>query len=264
MRVFCAALLLALISCARNEPDAPSGVIALAGSPSELKVNGEAVPEIMIEAFARQRGWDVRDPGQRQQVLDSVADLVAMAQAAQTSGLLDDVAVAAELEIERLNRLSGEFVRRSSAEPTDQELRAAYEQEVANNGSDEFQIAHILFDNQAAADAASIALSTGTAFDDLLASSVGQVGVKDSKDLGWVRKPQLPAPLAEALQGMVDGGISPVVQTEFGFHVALLRARRPLQAPSFETVRDGIKATLQRKRALDFAATIKSKAKIEK
>lgn len=265
MRRLGIAVLLALAACGQKDAAAPSGVIGIAGNPSELKVNGETVPEAMIEAFAKQRGWNVKDPGQRQQVIDSVADLVAMAQEAKARGLLDDPILLAELEVERLNRLSGEFVKRSAPEPTEAELRAAYDQEVANNGATEFQAAHVLFDNQAAADAAVIALNTGTSFDDLIASSQGQAGVKDAKDLGWVRRPQVPPPLADALEAMAEGAITPApVQTEYGFHVALLRARRPFQPPVFESVRDGVKASIQRKRALDLAAEVKAKAKIER
>ena len=110
-----------------------------------------------------------------------------------------------------------------------------------------------------------VAVNAGTPFDELIASQSGQAGVRDAKDLGWVRRNQLPPALADALAQLAPGAWSPQpIETEFGFHVALLRAKRPFSAPSYEQVREAIRATLTRNRALELAKSIKEKAKIER
>jgi peptidyl-prolyl cis-trans isomerase C len=258
-------LLLALsLSACGDTQKSSEGLVQLKGPNSDLKVNDEAVPQALVEAYARKRGWEVRDPGQLEQVYEQLGELLAVAMAARNQGLLDDVKVQADLELERLNRLSGLMIERGVAPITEQDLRAAYDQELATTGNEEFQVAHVLVDNAERAEQVLASLNAGTGFDDVMAAEVGQSGVRDSKELGWVRRNQLPAALATALSTLAPGQWTPqAVQTEFGFHVALLRGKRPFAAPPFEKVHEAIRASLERKRALDVAKSIKAEAKIE-
>lgn len=259
------AALVLLAACKPAAQSSDQQLIQLDGAASGLKVNGQAVPEALVQAFARKRGWEVRDPGQREQVYDQLAELLAVAMAAKDQGLLQDEAVRADLELERLNRLSGLMVERSAAPVTEEDLRAAYDKELATTGSEEFQVAHILLDSAERAQQVLVALNAGTPFDDVIAAQAGQSGVRDAKDLGWVRRNQLPPALADALAQLQPGTWSPApISTEFGFHVALLRAKRPFSAPSYEQVREAVRAALVRERALQLAKSIKDKAKIER
>ena len=259
-----AAVLMLLAACKAAPPDNAQRLIQLDGSASSLKVNGQAVPEALVQAYARKRGWEVRDPGQREQVYDQLGELLAVAMAAKEQGMLDDEAVRADLELERLNRLSGLMVERNVAPVTEEELRAAYDKELATTGSEEYQVAHILLDSPERAQQVLVAVNAGTPFDELIASQTGQAGVRDAKDLGWVRRNQLPPPLADALVQLAPGAWTPEpVATEFGFHVALLRAKRPFSAPSYEQVREVIRDTLTRERAVQLAKSIKEKTTIE-
>jgi len=173
--------------------------------------------------------------------------------------------VRADVELERLNRLSGLMIERNVVPVTEEEVRAAFDKELATTGTEEYQIAHILLDSAERAQQILAALNTGTSFDDLMTAQTGQAGVRDSKELGWVRRTQLPPALAEALASLSAGGFTQQpVETEFGFHVALLRARRPFNAPSYESVREAIRTTLTTQRALELGQSIKKKAKIER
>ena len=72
----CAVLLL-LAACKPATENTDQRLIQLDGSASSLKVNGQAVPETLVLAYARKRGWEVRDPGQREQVYDQLGELLA-------------------------------------------------------------------------------------------------------------------------------------------------------------------------------------------
>ncbi len=254
-----------LAGCQQQAEKSDTGLFQLQGSASGLKVNGQEVPEALVQAYARKRGWEVRDPGQREQVYDQLAELLAVAMEADKRGLLADEAVRADLELERLNRLSGLMIERNVAPATDEELRAAYDKELATTGSEEYQVAHILLDSAERAQQILATLNAGSSFDDVLRAQAGQAGVRDAKDLGWVRRTQLPAALADALAGLTPGNWSAQpVATEFGFHVALLRAKRPFSAPPFDQVRESIRATMMRQRALDLGQSIKQQAIIER
>lgn len=256
---------LLLSACKPETQDTGQRLIQLDGAASSLKVNGQVVPEALVEAYARKRGWEVRDPGQREQVFDQLGELLAVAMAAQDQGMLADEAVRADLELERLNRLSGLMVERNVAAVTEADLRAAYDKQLATTGSEEYQVSHILLDSAERAQQVLVALNAGTPFADLIAQQAGQAGVRDAKDLGWVRRDQVPPALADALAQLTPGAWSPQpVATEFGFHVALLRDKRPFSPPSYEQVREAIRATLTRSRAMELAKSIKEKAKIER
>ena len=265
VRVIVLGLLTALMLAACGESsDKPRGLIELDGAASGLKVNGEAVPQALVEAYARKRGWEVRDPGQRDQVYQQLGELLAVAMAARKQGLLDESDIQADLELERLNRLSGLMIERSAAPVTEADLRAAYDQELATTGTEEYQVSHILVDNAERAEQLLATLRTGSSFDQLISTEAGQSGVRDAKDLGWVRRNQLPPALADALAQLAPGEwTQQPVQTEFGFHVAMLRGKRPFSAPAFEQVHEAIRSSLERKRALDVAKAIKDESKIE-
>ncbi len=259
-----AAVLLLLSGCGGNEGAADARMVRLPGADSSLKVNGEAVPEALVEAYARKRGWELRDPGQRDQAYDQLAELLAVAMEARKRGMLDDEQVLADLELERLNRLSGLLIERGTQPVTEEDVRAAYEQEIGTTGAEEMLTAHILVDSAERAQEVLVALQAGSSFDELMTAQKGKPGVRDAKDLGWLRRTQLPPALADALAGLQPGAwTAQPVATEFGFHVALLRAKRPFNMPPLDQVREGIRSSLVRKRALEFGKQIKQQAKIE-
>lgn len=259
------AALLVLAACGGNEDAADARLVRLPGADSSLKVNGEVVPESLVEAYARKRGWELRDPGQRDQAYDQLAELLAVAMEARKRGMLDDEQVLADLELERLNRLSGLLIERGTQPVTEDDVRAAYEQEIGTTGAEQMLAAHILVDSADRAQEILAALRAGSTFDELMTAQRGKPGVRDAKDLGWLRRTQLPLPLADALAGLQPGAwTEQPVETEFGFHVALLREKRPFTMPPLDQVREGIRSSLVRKRALEFGQQIKQQAKIER
>lgn len=266
-RLLALGLAISLAACTHEQSGGSqaASVIQLKGTASSLKVNGVPVPEALVEAYARKRGWELRDPGQREQVYDQLGELLAVAMEAEKRGLLADASVQADMELERLNRLSGLTIERGVTPATEDELKAEYDRQLQATGTSEYLVAHVLFDTTERAQQFVAALQAGSSFDDAMSSQMGQSGVRDAKDLGWVRLPQLPPALATAIQGLQPGAFTQQpVQTDYGFHVALLRESRPFNAPSFEQLKDGIRTSLQRKRALELAQTIKQQAKIER
>jgi peptidyl-prolyl cis-trans isomerase C len=80
-----------------------------------------------------------------------------------------------------------------------------------------------------------------------------------------VRRPQFPTAVGDAVAALQPGAYTPMpVQSDYGFHVVLLRNVRPFSAPSFDELKEGIRTSLQRKRALELAQSIKQKAKVER
>jgi peptidyl-prolyl cis-trans isomerase C len=235
-----------------------------AGKSSGLTVNAEPVPQALLDAYARKRGWNLNDPSQMAQVREKTAELVAMAQVARERGLLEDPATQADLALERLNMIAGRLIEQVTKEPpTEAQLREQYDSERAELGEYEFRVGHILFDQEAAARTASAEALAGD-FDALMATYQDQAGVRDARELGWVRRTQLPAALRTVVDALEPGAIAAEpIQSEFGWHVLKLYAHRQFSAATFEQMREGILAATQRKRALDFSKEVVEAARIE-
>jgi peptidyl-prolyl cis-trans isomerase C len=251
-------------SSGEDQAAAATTTLLPAGKSSGMTVNGEAVPQALLDAYARKRGWNLNDPSQMMQVREKTAELVAMAQAARERGLLEDPATQADMALERLNMIAGRLIEQETREPPAEELlRAQYDRERAELGAFELRVGHILFDQEAAARTAT-AEALGGDFDALMARYQDQAGVRDARELGWVKRTQLPAALRTVVDGMAPGEVAAEpIQSEFGWHVLKLYEQRQFSAAPFEQVRDGILAAAQRKRALDLSKEVVEAAQIE-
>jgi parvulin-like peptidyl-prolyl isomerase len=67
-------------------------------------------------------------------------------------------------------------------------------------------------------------------------------------DLGWISKGQMVEPFEIVAFSMEPGEVSPVFQTQFGYHIATVSERREAQERSFDEVRDNVLARLHRER----------------
>lgn len=70
-------------------------------------------------------------------------------------------------------------------------------------------------------------------------------------DLGWVTQGALVSPLSETVFALEPGGISEVIQTRFGFHVATISERRPAETIGLEEASGQITDLLQAQKATE-------------
>ncbi len=86
-------------------------------------------------------------------------------------------------------------------------------------------------------------------------------------DLGWVTRGALVSPLSETIFGLEPGGISEVIQTRFGFHVATISERRPAGTIGLEEASGQIADLLRAQKATEtlgqLLKTLVKTAKVE-
>ncbi len=125
-------------------------------------------------------------------------------------------------------------------------LRQAYDDKYSDgDGGDEFNAAHILVESQEDALEIKAELDTGADFSIMAKErSTGPSG-PNGGDLGWFTKGRMVPEFEEAVLGMRAGEISAPVETQFGWHLILLKERRKTAAPSFEEVRGALTQELQ-------------------
>ncbi|HEY8554482.1 MAG TPA: SurA N-terminal domain-containing protein [Burkholderiales bacterium] len=140
-------------------------------------------------------------------------------------------------------------------EPTEEELRQAYAAESARYVTPERRRAsHILIEVPAGADAAAAEaarakaedllkqLRSGADFAALAKQHSNDVAsAAKGGDLGNVGRGVLPAELEKAVYALAPGGISDVVRTEYGFHIAKLTEYEPEKRRSFESVKEELR-----------------------
>ena len=94
-------------------------------------------------------------------------------------------------------------------------------------------------------------IKAGASFEDLARQHSADPGsAAKGGSLGWFSPGRMVPEFDAAIQQLRDSGdLSPVVKTQFGYHIIRLDERRPAQVQSFEEVRDQlIGATVQRLR----------------
>ncbi len=254
-----AMLALALAACSGGK--APDGLPA--GLPVAETVNGQPVPQVLLEALAKGRELDLSVPEQRERALKELTDYVLLAQEAGKQGFAKDTAFAAEVEISRLQGIANASIVRIRNEATidDSVLKGEYDRQTARAGTSRYDFTQLLFDKEetalAVADEA-MAKPFAEVFDAWRGKAL-QAGAYPGVHLN-----QIPEPLAKVLATLKAGETSKVpVQTPYGWHVVHVTATTPFTPPKFEDVKDGIRATLVAQLSDRRLEKLRSDAKIE-
>lgn len=243
-----------------------SGSADTSGLPADLPVvetvNGQAVPQILLDALARERKLDLSIPEQRAAALTELTDYILLSQAAIKEGYARDPEFAAEVEINRLrgtaNATIGKF--RSSAQVDDSVLRTEYDQQIARAGTSEYDFSQLLFDSEDdALKAAGEAMSKP--FNEVF--DAWSTKAKQARAFQRVRPSQLPEALGKALVALKSGETIKVpVKTDYGWHVIHVGAISPFVPPPFEQLKDSIRETLLTQLGEQRLAKLRSEAKV--
>lgn len=129
---------------------------------------------------------------------------------------------------------------------TPEALQALYEETYAEaSPGREFSAAHILVGTEEEAQEIIAELAAGAEFSQLaMTRSTGPSG-PNGGDLGWFGPGMMVAPFEEAVTAMNVGEISAPVQTQFGWHVIMLKESRLSEAPPLSEVEGELAAELQ-------------------
>ena len=117
---------------------------------------------------------------------------------------------------------------------------------------EERQLQQMLFSDEAKAQAAETMLASGKSFNETGKALAGADPA--ALDLGWVKRGDLPGPLADAAFAMKAGGVTPPVQSSFGWHVIHVVSVRPEQTQSFAQVKSQLRDEIARDMAGDSMA----------
>lgn len=254
-------------------------VIGLAGCQSEeeaaegsgdedvvlVLVDGEPITLPMLERVMADRGVEENDHEAMREILDELIRVRAAANAAVAEGLDQEPEVQAEIALREMDSLYRRYMEKAEGEHeiTESDIERVYRQQRERAGDTRYQIETIAYTDTAQA------LSDLARLEDELADWDSVLEEAESAERGverpgWIDRSQVPEEFASALAETQSGEIVPV-PLEMSESVRIVRVlnTRPLEAPSLDQVRDGIRRSLERERRQAIMETLFDEADIE-
>lgn len=168
---------------------------------------------------------------------------------------------------DRRSYLSGVVIQNVvSTAVTDEALQAAYDARFKDVApATEYNAAHILVEDEAKANELKTQLDGGADFAELAkANSIDTGSGAMGGDLGWFGLGMMVKPFEDAVVAGEIGKVSDPVQTDFGWHLVLVKETRVAEFPTLDDMREEL-ATEIESQAIDAKiAELTTAAKIEK
>jgi peptidyl-prolyl cis-trans isomerase C len=156
--------------------------------------------------------------------------------------------VAIALRNETRSLRAGEVVNElATAAVTDEALQAAYDAAYASvEPATEFNAAHILVATEEEAAAVTARLEAGEDFGAVATEVSTDTGSgANGGDLGWFGMGMMVPEFESAVVAATVGEVTAPVQSQFGWHIILVKETRDQPAPALEDVRAELESTLQ-------------------
>ena len=262
-----ALLLVALAAC---QPKT-AGTAANDNSPAVAIVNGTPITRSFYDFYIKgiTGGKSAADltADQRALALDNLIRARVVADQAVKDGINKSGDTAYMLELARLNVLQQAMEERylKDREPTEQELRAEYEAQLAAMPKTEYHARHILVATEPFAQKIIERLDKGEKFDALAKAESMDSSKNNGGDLGWFTPGRMVPEFAGAVMALKPGEFTrKPVQTQYGWHVIQLLETREVTPPPFDQVRQRLVQVVQAKKFRLYQDELLRNAKVEK
>jgi peptidyl-prolyl cis-trans isomerase C len=260
---------LALCAC---QPKGSAGAGSSASTSSPIAVvNGEPISRELFDFYIKQvtGGRTPTDltADQRNRALDSLIRAQVVAEQAKKDGELNDPDTQNLLALSRLNVLeqavSAQYLK--SRVPTQEQLHAEYDRQVANMPHTEYRARHILVSSEPFAQLIIKQLEKGANFAQLAAQDSIDSSKTNGGEIGWFTPDHMVKPFADAVESLKPGEFTHTpVHTQYGWHIIQLEDERPFTPPSFDSVQQRLVQIVESKEFTDYVDGLMKQAKIQK
>lgn len=262
---------IAALAACNKTPQAAGPQPAGDTSAAIATVNGSPISRAEYDLFVKnilQGKQQELTPDQKSQVVDDLINMKVLAEQADKDGLQNDADTIAQLDLLHTRVLADAASQKyiKSIQPTDAELHAEYETDIASMDKSEYKARHILVATKEEGEQIIKKLKGGAKFEDLAKAQSTDTGSKNNGgELGWFTTSRMVKPFADAVTGLKKGEVTPEpVQTQFGWHVIQLEDTREKAPPPFDQVKAQLTNQLVRKKLQAYVADLKKNDKIEK
>ena len=270
-RIFAVCALLALAACSKNADTAkPVDATVTPPKPPLVTVNGKAISQDLFEDYVKAvagKASSELTPEDRDQIKENLVRIELIAQQAEKDGLTKDPEIASRLELSRLNMLQQASAQKylKDKTPTEAELRAEFESQLASTPLVEYHARHILVSSEEVAQKLIGQLNSGADFAALAKRHSSDKGsaVKGG-DLDWFSPGTMVKPFSTAVSFLKNGEYTKTpVQTQFGWHIIQLLGTRDRAPPSFEAVKEQLGQIVMSKKFKAYSDDMVKAAKID-
>jgi peptidyl-prolyl cis-trans isomerase C len=231
-------------------------------------VNGKPIPKAREDAWVEQlkKQGQQDTPQLRQQVKDQLIQREVFMQEVAKRGIAEKPDVKFQLDVQRQNELIRALMRDELAKNpiTDEQVKAAYEEQKKATGAKEYKARHILVESEAEAKDLTAQLKKGAKWEDLAKKSKDPGSAQRGGELDWAGAGAYVKPFSDAMVKLDKGQMTEApVQSQFGWHVIKVDDTRDAQFPPLEQVAPQIREALQQQKAAAFAEQLRKGAKIQ-
>jgi peptidyl-prolyl cis-trans isomerase C len=255
------------------------GVLCLSGcNPKEVThpvqskpyvtVNGVAQPATQAELLLRDQ--ISRGVPDSQILRDNIRELLinqaVLVQEAEKAGLEKEPLLQAQIELARQNLLIQAWQQKQLGDinPTEEELKAEYERQLAHLGDNDYLIRHLLVKEESTAKLLIDKLKTEKMETLAQEYSLDQASMRRGGLTDWTNIADLLPPLAATISKLQKGQFATKpVQSPMGWHVVQLEDVRSFKAAPFEQFKPQLINTLRQKTLEERVKALRQKAKVE-
>jgi peptidyl-prolyl cis-trans isomerase C len=242
-------------------------VVTTATAQNIAVVNGRPIPKERADLFLKElekQGQQVT-PELAALVRQELVDREILLQEAERRGLPAKADIKFQIDSSRqqilIQALVQNEIERSPLKDAD--IRAEYDRLTAQQ-STEYRARHILVETEDQAKDIIAKLQKGAKFEELAKASKDPGSAAKGGDLDWASASTFVKPFADTMASLRKGQLADKpVQTQFGWHVIRLDDTRAAKLPDYESVKEQLAESLQRKKLGDFQQALKNKAKIK-
>lgn len=266
----CVLGLTALTGCnaAETKPDAKVSSAATSSKPVAI-VNGVAIPQSQYDLLKQDRIQQGQpDNAQTAAALrDSLINAQILAQQATKMGLDKDPTMQTRLDLVKTEMLAKAFLANyvKTHPISEADLKAQYDKVKAQMGSKEYEVSHILVDNEAEAKKIIAELNSKKAkFEDLAKKNSKDSSAAKGGLIGWAAPGNLVKEFSDAMVQLKKGEYTKTpVHTQFGWHVIRVDNIRDLKLPPFNEVKDQLRGQMEQEMVKKEITDMRASAKVE-
>jgi peptidyl-prolyl cis-trans isomerase C len=271
IRIVALGAMLVLTACSKNAgTDKPADAATPAAKPPLVTVNGKAISQELFDDYAKAvAGKPAAELSaeDRDQIKENLVRIELIAQQAEKDGLTKEPEIANRLELTRLNLLQQASAQKyfKDRTPSEADLRAEYESQMATTPMVEYHARHILLSSEENARKVIQQLEGGADFAKLARTLSGDKGsAAKGGDLDWFAPGAMVKPFSNAVAGLKPNEFTKTpVQTQFGWHVIQLLGTRDRTPPTFEAVKDQLGQIVMSKKFKAYSDEMIKAAKID-
>jgi peptidyl-prolyl cis-trans isomerase C len=232
-------------------------------------VDGKRLPESVFRIYALnalQRNADDLSSEERARAIEDLVYVLVLSNEGEKRGIPAERAMAAELELIRLQSIAREVTERFREQnpPSDAEIRALYDENLPRLSARQYHARHILVATEEEAVGLIAQIDGGGDFAALANEHSSDGDGKSGGDLGWFTAESMVQPFGEAVRTMEDGTYTPTpVQTQYGWHVIKVEESREGQPPDIESLRAELTSAVERRKLDEYIRGLREGAVVE-